>query len=115
MTFNVNMVAQAAAEAALKDIPHLQRVIQENSQGKEYLYRQLDGMGIPYIPTQANFILMHVDNGQDVFDNLLREGVIVRFLGKSMPDWIRVSIGTQQENQFFIAKLKKVLGHSKYQ
>lgn len=115
MTFNVNMVAQAAAEAALKDIPHLRRVIQENSQGKVYLYRQLDGMRIRYVPTQANFILINVENSQDVFDNLLREGIIVRFLGKGMPDWIRVSIGTQEENRFFITKLKKVLSRGKYQ
>ncbi|MEF3255492.1 MAG: histidinol-phosphate transaminase [Deferribacterales bacterium] len=108
--FNVNMVAQIAAIAALEDKDFVRRSIKINREGKLYLYKAFRNLGLDYIETQANFILVNVGDGKKVFDELLKEGVIVRFLGPLLKEYIRVSIGTQQENEIFINKLKKVLG-----
>ncbi|HQA07885.1 MAG TPA: histidinol-phosphate transaminase [Syntrophomonadaceae bacterium] len=109
--FNVNSVAQVAALAALDDIEHLQNSQELNQKGKQFLYEQLDALGITYIPTQANFIL--IDTGQDcrrVFQGLLQQGVIVRpgdIFG--YPTFIRVTIGAPAENARFINSLRSVL------
>jgi histidinol-phosphate aminotransferase len=107
--FNVNMVAQIAAIAALEDKDFVRNSIKINREGKAYLYKQFKDLGLDFIETQANFILVKVGDGKDVFEKLLREGVIVRFLGPSLKEYIRVSIGTQKENEIFIEKLKKLL------
>ncbi|ADD69707.1 histidinol-phosphate aminotransferase [Denitrovibrio acetiphilus DSM 12809] len=107
--FNTNMAAQVAAEAAIKDQTHLKAVLAENQRGKEFLYSEFEKLGLKYVPTQANFILVNVGNGEKVFDNLLKQGVIVRFFGSGLAEWIRVSIGTMEENAIFIEKLKEVL------
>lgn len=107
--FNVNMVGQIAAEAALDDLDFLRRVIKNNREGKNYLYKEFKKLGLDFVDTQANFILVNVGDGKKVFDELLKEGVIVRFLGPSLKEYIRVSIGTMKENEIFIDKLKKVL------
>jgi len=109
--FNVNSVAQVAAIAALDDIDHLQASQELNKKGKQFLYEQMDIMGLTYVPTQANFIL--IDTGQDcrkVFQGLLQQGVIVRpgdIFG--YPTHIRVTIGTPAENTRFINSLRTVL------
>ena len=108
--FNTNMAAQVAAKAAMEDGEHLQKVLTENSNGKKYLYKEFEKLGLRYVPTQSNFILVNVKNGEKVFNELLKEGVIVRYLGPGLAEWIRVSIGVAKENEIFIDKLKKVLG-----
>jgi histidinol-phosphate aminotransferase len=111
--FNVNSVAQVAALAALDDLEHLQASQFLNRQGKQYLYEQLETMGLSYVPTQANFIFL--DTGKDcrlVFDKLLQKGVIVRtgdIFG--YPNHLRVTIGTAEENNRFIEALQTVLGN----
>lgn len=107
--FNVNMVAQIAAIAALEDKDFVRRSIKINREGKAYLYKVFKELGLDYIETQANFILVNVGDGKKVFDDLLKEGVIVRFLGPALKEYIRVSIGTHEENQIFVSKLKKIL------
>ena len=107
--FNTNMFAQVAAKAAMEDKDHLTMVIKENKDGKEYLYAQFAKLGLEYVPTQANFILVKVGNGEKVFNDLLKEGVIVRYLGPGLAEWIRVSVGTMKENEIFIDKLKIVI------
>ncbi|NMA63989.1 MAG: histidinol-phosphate transaminase [Syntrophomonadaceae bacterium] len=109
--FNVNSLAQAAAAAALDDTEHLKRSRELNQQGKEYLYQEFEKMGLSYVPTETNFIF--VDTGRDcqeVFQQLLPQGVIVRtgdIFG--YPTSIRVTIGSQTENQRFIENLKRIL------
>ncbi len=107
--FNVNMVAQIAAIAALEDKDFVRNSIKVNREGKAYLYKQFKELNLDFIETQANFILVNVGDGKKVFDDLLKEGVIVRFLGPTLKEYVRVSIGTQEENEIFIEKLKKVL------
>lgn len=109
--FNVNSLAQVAALAAIDDNEHLEKSKSTNSRGKQYLYREFERMGLNYIETEANFIF--VDTGQDcqeVFRELLKGGVIVRTGDVfNFPTFIRVTVGTGEENQRFIHDLEKVL------
>lgn len=104
--FNTNKIAQVAALNALKDEEHVERSRQINKEGKKYLYRELDRIGQSYIPTEANFIYMPVENSMVLYEKLLRLGVIVRPVG---PDSIRVTIGLPEENSRFIEALNKSL------
>lgn len=108
--FNTNTVAQIAAQAALEDEEHLSKVVELNSKGKEYLYRELSKIpSIQYLPTETNFIYIILPDGvtsKDAFEGMLREGVIVRPVG---PREIRVTIGLMEENQAFINAFKKTL------
>ncbi len=109
--FNVNSLAQAAAAAALDDKKFLRKSRQVILEGKEYLYASLQRLGIAYVPTVANFIL--IDAGRDglnVFKDMLRYGVIVRDMKQyGLKNFIRVTIGTKQENERFIKVLRKIL------
>lgn len=107
--FNTNMAAQVAAKAAMEDQDHLKTVVAVNKAGKDYLYAEFEKLRLKYVPTQANFILVNVKNGEKVFNELLKEGVIVRYLGPGLAEWVRVSIGNKKENEVFIEKLQKVL------
>lgn len=107
--FNTNMLAQAAAVAALDDKKWLRSVIEGNISNRDKLYAEFDALGLPYIPTQANFILVKVGNGEKVFNDMLKKGVIVRFMGAALKEYIRVSIGTEEECDYFITAFKEVL------
>jgi histidinol-phosphate aminotransferase len=110
--FNVNYLAQVSAVAALDDEEHLKKTQRTIWEGKRYLYEQFEKMGLFYLPTQANFVFVGVKrDSREVFQALLREGVIVRtgdIFG--CPTFLRVSIGTMEQNERFIRALKKVLG-----
>jgi len=109
--FNVNILAQAAGVAALKDDAFLQRTRKIVLEGKRYLYEALDKSGIPYIPSVANFIL--IDTGKDgvgVFKYMLKRGVIVRDMKQyGLRTFIRVTVGSFQENKRFIKILKEAI------
>ena len=106
--FNVNILAQAAAIAAIEDVEFLQRSYDINLEGRNYLYNEFDKLGFYYPPSETNHIFVNVGkNGQDVFIEMQKKGVIIRPMGG---DFIRVSIGTMEENKIFIEKLKEVLG-----
>ena len=109
--FNVNALAQAAAVAALDDDEHVERSRRVNREGKRYLEGELRRLGLEYAPTQANFVMLMVGDGNRVTEALLREGVIVRPMALyGFVDSIRVTIGTMAENERFVASLEKVLG-----
>jgi histidinol-phosphate aminotransferase len=109
--FNVNSLAQAAATAALNDHEHLRRSRQVVADGIDFLCRNFDRLQLKYLPTQTNFIF--VDIGRDsrqVFSHLLKAGVIIRtgdIFG--YPKFIRVTIGTAEENKRFVALLENIL------
>jgi len=109
--FNVNTLAQAAAIASLGDEGQITRAQAMNSAGKRQLAAAFDEMALPYVPTEANFVL--VDCGRDsrqVFQELLRHGVIVRTGDPfGLPTWIRVTIGTVEMNERFISALREIL------
>ncbi|MDX9713942.1 MAG: histidinol-phosphate transaminase [Dissulfurispiraceae bacterium] len=106
--FNTNALAQHAALHALDDVEHLSNSLRINAEGRDYLYRELSGAGIDYVPTQANFIYMPLKvESKRVYDGLLRKGVIARPVG---PMELRVTIGLPEENRRFMDALKEVLG-----
>jgi len=110
--FNVSMVAQAAARASLRDKDHVEKSIKINCEGKIYLCSQFESMGLDYVPSEGNFILLHLGRpGLDVMKELLKMGVIVRpLVGYELPNSVRITIGTREQNEKLIASLRQVLG-----
>jgi histidinol-phosphate aminotransferase len=109
--FPVHRLAQVAAVAALKDEDHAIRSIQLVYEGRRYLYRELDRMGLSYVPSQANFIFIDFEkDSEEIFQAFLKEGIIIR-PGKiwGYPTFARVTIGRLEDNQKFIKALKKIL------
>jgi len=109
--FNVNALAQAAAAAALDDREFLQRSVDLVHRGLDSLYAALDRMGLTYFATEANFFLIDVGQPADaVFEKMLRQGVIVRSMRSyGYPEYIRVNVGLERENQRFLEALERVL------
>jgi histidinol-phosphate aminotransferase len=108
--FNVNTIAQAAALAALDDTQHVQRTRTLNREGLQQLQSGFASLGLRFIPSAANFILLHVQDGQRVFQEMQRLGVIVRPMGGyQLPEWIRVSVGTPEENRRCLDALRAVV------
>lgn len=108
--FNINSVAQAAAVAALDDDEHVRRTRANNFAGLNFIEHALRQMNIEVVPSQANFVLARVGDGQKVFDAMQRQGVIVRPMGGyQLPEWIRISIGTPEENGRCLAVLRSAL------
>jgi histidinol-phosphate aminotransferase len=111
--FNVNAPAQWAALAALDDSDHVKRSLAVNRQGLEYLQSEFKKLGLPFVPSHGNFILVRVGKGQEVFKQLLSQGVIVRPMGGyKFPEHVRVTVGTMDENRKFIEALEKVMQYS---
>jgi histidinol-phosphate aminotransferase len=104
--FNTNSIAQRAALAALSDEAHVTASRKTNETGKSRLYRELEELGTCFVPTEANFIYMQVEDSASVNQKLLSMGVIVRPMG---PKAIRVTIGLPEENRRFIEAFKAAL------
>jgi histidinol-phosphate aminotransferase len=106
--FNVNHLAMVAAVAALKDEDFIEQSRIVNKAGMKQLEQGFDALGLNYVPSRANFILVDVQaDPAQTFTALLKEGVIVRPVG--IPNHLRVSIGTEAENAKFLTALGKVL------
>ncbi len=113
--FNVNAAAQWAALAALDDADHVRRSLEVNSSGMKYLEGELRNLGLKHVPSSANFILVRVGNGQDMFKQLLSQGVIVRPMGGyDFPEYVRVTVGKMDENRRFIDALRKIIPPSPF-
>jgi histidinol-phosphate aminotransferase len=108
--FNVNSLAQTAALAALDDTAHLEKTRWNNFDGRKFLEKSFAAMKLEFVPTAANFILVKVGAGQEVFEQLQRRGIITRPMGGyQLPEWIRVSIGVPKENERCIKALREIL------
>ncbi len=108
--FNVNSLAQKAALAALDDREHVERSRENNLKGLEFLFQELDKLGLECVPTEANFFLIKVGDGEGVYRALLKKGVIVRPMkGYGMEEYIRVTVGLPEENRRFLAALGEVI------
>ncbi len=109
--FNTNSLAQAAALAALDDIEFVSATLKLINDGLDYLHKQLDMLGLEYLPTQTNFFIIKVPfGGMRIYELMLREGVIVRPLDSyGMEEYIRINVGLPEENERFIRSIKKVL------
>ena len=109
MAFNTNSVAQVAALAAWDDHEHVQKSVSLNRAELEFLYRELSKRNIKHVPSYANFVLADLGRpAGEVTRALLQHGVIVR-PAWGCPTCMRVSVGTHEQNQAFIAALDKVL------
>ena len=108
--FNVNSLAQAAGLAALDDDAHTQKTRQNNAGGRKYLEDALREMGVEYVPSSANFILLRVGEARRVFTELQAAGIIVRPVENyGLPEWLRISIGTPRQNQRCLKALQEIL------
>lgn len=109
--FNVNALAQVAATAALDDRFFLWRTKHLVARGRRYLAKRFERMGLPYVPSQANFMLVNVGRDADeVFRALLAKGMIVRSMkAYGLPTWIRVTVGRRSQNAQFYRLLKSYL------
>ncbi len=109
--FNTNLLAQAAALAALDDTEHVERTRANNTAGLALYEQSFRESGLEYVPSCANFILVKVGDGARVFGELQKLGVITRpMAGYQLPEWIRISIGTPAENARCLEALRQVLG-----
>ncbi|MGZ8899980.1 MAG: pyridoxal phosphate-dependent aminotransferase, partial [Limisphaerales bacterium] len=108
--FNINSLIQAGAIAALDDDEHLARTKQNNAAGLQYFCDQLRSLNLEFAPSAANFILVRVGDGRQVFEAMQRLGVITRPMGGyKLPEWIRITIGTSQENERCLNALRSAL------
>jgi histidinol-phosphate aminotransferase len=109
--FNINLLAQTAALAALDDKEHVRKTRVNNFAGLDFFERAFRDLKLEFVPSHANFILARVDEGQRVFEAMQKQGVIVRPMGGyQLPEWIRISIGTPKENERCLGALKSALG-----
>lgn len=109
--FNVNAIAQAGALAALADTAHIEQTLAVNRTGMAFYEKALAARGIEYVPSFANFLLIKVGGGDRVFQEMLKQGVIVRAMSSyQLPDWVRISIGTEAQNHRCLEVLDAVLG-----
>ena len=112
LPFNVNRLAQVAARAALTDTEFLRRTLEVVRRGRDFICQGLTALGLKFVPTQANFILIDVGRPwREVYQAMLREGVIIRAMDAyDYPDYIRVNVGLPEENDRFMKALQKVMG-----
>lgn len=110
--FNTNTLAQAGALAALDDERHLQQSVASNSKGLQQVSEAFDRAGIEYIPSVGNFISFKTDlPASEVYEKLLREGVIIRPISNyGLKDFLRVTIGSEQQNARFLSILQSITG-----
>jgi histidinol-phosphate aminotransferase len=114
--FNANGIAQAGALAGLLDDEHQSATRDLTHEGRRYLQTTFASLGLKFVPSYANFVLVKVGNGKEMFQTLMKTGVIVRDMtAYGLPEWIRVSIGTMEQNTRFIHELNRALGAAKAQ
>ncbi len=111
--FNVSSVAQAAAIAALGDRAYLQRSYEMNRAGLQRLHDAFARMGLEYVPSHGNFVLVRVGDAGRVYEELLRAGIIVRPVGNyGLPEWLRVSVGLPEENEVFLHAFERAMARA---
>lgn len=109
LPINVNFAAQKAAEASLEDEAFQNRVLENNRKGLDLYYAELDQLGMEYIRSNGNFILIHIGiDGAVAEQKFLEQGILIRNASEfGLDGWIRISIGTFAENKKVIQVLKK--------
>lgn len=108
--FNANGIAQEGAAAGYLDREHIEKTREVTHCGRNYLQAEFLALGLPFVPSYANFVLVNVGDGDAVFRALLKKGIIVRAMRSyKLPEWIRVSVGTREQNEAFVAALREVL------
>lgn len=105
--FNVNTFAQTAAVAALEDQDFVNNTVNETKKGLQFLYNAFDRLNLRYVKSYANFVWVETSlSSRELFNRLLRKGVIIRpFNG----NWVRITVGTAEQNSRLIAAMEEVL------
>ena len=113
-SFSISVVAEAAGLAAIRDEAHVRRTVENNAAGAAWLMKRFAELGVHAVPTSANFIYFQVDEDANAFTTRMQsEGVIVRSLSPwGIPNGIRVTIGTPEQNETFFRALKKVVSQT---
>lgn len=111
LPINVNGLAQAAAVASLEDQNFRKACVSNNNIGKEFFYKEFDDIGLEYIPTETNFVMVNVrEDSVKLSNRILEKGIAVRAgIEYNMPTWIRITIGKPEENKLLIEELKIAL------
>lgn len=108
--FNSNSIAQAGALAGLADDEHQEKTRAMNRAGLKFYEEKFGQMGLEFVPSSANFVLVKVGDGDRVFHEMMKQGVIIRAMrAYKLPEWIRITVGTAEQNQRCIDVLKSVL------
>ena len=108
--FNVNGIGQIGALAALGDGEHVRRTKEVVDEGRAFLEQEFGALKLKFVPSAGNFVFVNVADGPTVFKKLLARKIIVRPLrGYNLPEWIRITVGTMDQNKKCIAALKEVL------
>ena len=108
--FNCSVVAQVAATAALSDTKHLENSKRLNRSELNRLESRCEERGWEFVPSFANFLLLRVGDGARVYQSLLERGIITRQMGAyKLPEWIRISVGTESENDRCLKALEEIL------
>lgn len=113
--FNVNTLAQVAATAALHDAEHIRLTLETNTKGKSQLYQAFQDMGLSFVESMGNFVLVEIGSeAKSIYEALLTRGIIVRFGGIwNLPCHLRISVGNKEENSAFIQAVSDVLTRGK--
>jgi len=111
LPFNVNSIAQKAAIAALDDTEHIERSRKLVEEGKKFLYKEFEKMGIYYIPSEANFVTIKLEmDAKEINSKLMKKGIIARPLNPyGLKNYLRVTIGSLEGNAKFIDALKEII------
>ena len=107
--FNANSVAQASAIGALDDTDWVELCRRRNSAGLEQVTAGCASIGLKVVPSQANFLLVKVGNGKQVFEKLQERGIITRPMTQSLNEYLRISIGTEEQNERVLQTLGQVM------
>lgn len=108
--FNANAIAQAGALAAIEDEAHVRKTVENNEAGLAYYHEEFAKRGLRYVPSVANFVLVEVGDGDRVFAEMLKKGVIVRAMRSyKLPGWVRISVGTPEQNRRCLVVLDEIL------
>ncbi|MEY2480283.1 MAG: histidinol-phosphate aminotransferase [Verrucomicrobiota bacterium] len=113
--FNVSSIAQTAALAALADDAHQGETKQLTNEGRAYFENEFKAMELNFVPSAANFVFVNVGDGAAIFKELLQRKIIVRPLkAYELPEWIRISIGTMEQNRKCIAALQEIRSQDRH-
>ena len=108
--FNINSMAIVAGMSSLLRLGHYHRIIQQTCQGRLYLEKKLQSLEIPFIPSQANFIMVYVKNAQEATQFLAKRGLFVRDLTSfGLREYIRVTISNHEHNRLFVEAMKEYI------
>lgn len=107
--FNANAIAQAAALAALEDIDWIDRCRRSNTEGLTQLQKGFESLGLDHVPSKANFVMVRVGQGERMYRELQKRGIIARPLGGGLASYLRITSGTREENERALTALGEIM------